>query len=149
VSQNLPFIYYSCRSQDLAPAQRARLDEEDITRVLLAPQPRTRFNRTRPLFWEWRGQIQGACWNQSPQLALRADIWKLLINPDGTRPELYDMWGLREAGGAPPETANVRTAQPEVVARLREVLLGWKSSLDAENVTWTVRKPGCASYPWP
>ena len=65
------------------------------------------------------------------------------------REELYDLWSFREPGAAPPEYVNMRSEQPEVAARLRELLLEWKGSLDPENTTWTVPKPGCAAYPFP
>jgi N-acetylgalactosamine-6-sulfatase len=133
----------------LTPAQLAKLDGEDMSPILLASEQRTRLNRTRPLFWEWRGAIDGPCWHQSPQLAVRQDRWKLLMDPDGDRLELYDMWSLQEPGAAPPEYDNVRATQPDVVAKLSKMLLDWKGSLDPENTTWTVSKPGCAAYPFP
>ena len=138
----------------LTPSQWEAIDGVDMSPILLAREQRTRVNRTRPLFWEWRGQIAGPCWNQSPQLAVREDRWKLLMDPPssadgGGREELYDLWSFREPGAAPPEYVNMRSEQPEVAARLRELLLEWKGSLDPENTTWTVPKPGCAAYPFP
>ena len=87
--------------------------------------------RDRPIFWE-DGRDQsylrpGLESDQSPNLAIRDGRWKLLINDDGSRLELYDM----EAAGARSnvERNNVATRHGEVAKRLSERLLNWRRSL--------------------
>lgn len=79
--------------------------------------------RTKPLLWEWRFRVFGPVSSQSPQLALRDGKWKLLMNPDRARVELYDLVA------DPSETNNVAHQNPSVVAALSERLLAWGRSL--------------------
>ena len=85
----------------------------------------------------------------SPLLDGNLQFSPSLMDPNSNRQELYDMHAFKEPGAAPPEYDNVLGAQPEVAAKLRSLLLNWKASLDPENVTWTVQKPGCVQYPYP
>lgn len=96
--------------------------------------------RAHPLMWEWRYPAHGHPWMRSPSLAIRDGAWKLLMNHDGTRVELYDI--PRD----PSELANVADRQPEVVARLSAALQAWSKSLPAGKIDPLA---GDASYPWP
>ncbi|MCX8036108.1 MAG: hypothetical protein N3D11_03445, partial [Candidatus Sumerlaeia bacterium] len=59
----------------------------------------------------------------SPQLAMREGDWKLLMNPDRSRIELYDMKkDLTQLN-------NVADKHPDVVARMSEKLLAWQKEL--------------------
>lgn len=98
---------------------RARFDGEDVTEALLGI-PRA---RTKPLFWEWRFRIPGHVVNQSPRLAIRDGQWKLLMNPDRSRMELYDI------PKDPTELLNLADRHPDVVARLSAALLAWYDTL--------------------
>jgi N-acetylgalactosamine-6-sulfatase len=73
-------------------------------------------------------------------LAIRDGKWKLLMNPDRSRVELYDI--PRD----PMELDNQAAAQPEVVARLQSKLLAWQKTLPPGPV-----EPGAGQndYPWP
>jgi len=117
------------------PAAHA-LDGEDLSDVLLGPaRP-----RRRPLFWEWRFAISGEPFHHSPQLAIRDGAWKLLMNPDRSRVELFDV--VRD----PMQLANVADEHPDVVARLADQLLAWSTALPEGP-----RDPaaGRNAYPWP
>jgi N-acetylgalactosamine-6-sulfatase len=96
-----------------------RLDGEAMDDVLLgADRPR----RT-PLMWEWRFRIAGEPFYHSPQLAIRDGRWKLYLNPDGSRVELYDMTtDLTQLN-------NVAEHHADVVAELKERLLAWSKAL--------------------
>ena len=61
--------------------------------------------------------------DRSPNLAVRDGKWKLLVNADGARQELYDVIA------DPAETTNLAGQQPELAARLREEVVGWRKSL--------------------
>lgn len=87
--------------------------------------------RRSPLFWEY-GRNEGqwfkfppAAEDRSPNVAVRENRWKLLINADGTRAELYDVVADR------PEQKNVAAEHPEIVDRLSSRALAWRRSLPA------------------
>ncbi len=117
------------------PAGHA-LDGEDVSDILFgASRP-----RTRPLFWEWRFHIIGEPIHRSPMLAVREGDWKLLMNPDRSRIELYDI--PRD----PTEMANQAANHPAVVASLSEKLLAWQETLPRGPIDPTA---GTNDYPWP
>jgi arylsulfatase A-like enzyme len=112
------------------------LDGEDRSAVLLGGPAA----RSRPLYWEWRLAVVGDLVNQSPRLAARAGDWKLLMNPDRSRVELYDI--PRDSL----ELNNLAGAQPAVVDRLAKPLLAWQQSLPQGPVAPAA---GRNNYPWP
>lgn len=80
-----------------------------------------KFQRTKPIFWEWRGgDNQSYTW---PSLAIRDGKWKLLVNRKTERMELYDL----ESDWA--ETKNVVADHPEIAQRLSDMIATWKASL--------------------
>jgi arylsulfatase A-like enzyme len=112
------------------------LDGEDVSDIWLGPSR----PRTKPLMWNWRFRIAGEVYHHSPMLAIRDGDYKLLMNPDKSRIELYDI--PRD----PTQLANVADKHPAVVARLSEPLLAWNKALPEGPLD-----PGAgqASYPWP
>jgi hypothetical protein len=76
----------------------------------------------------------------SPMLAIREGGWKLLLNPDGSRRELY------EIPKDPSEMDNRAGREPGVVQRLEKTALAWQATLPKGPVD-----PGAGknSYPWP
>ncbi len=125
-----------CKLAGVAIPKDHALDGEDASDVLLgASRP-----RTRPLMWEWRFRIMGEPFHQSPQLAIRDGDWKLLMNPDRTRTELYEI--KRD----PTQLDNVAEHHADIVARLSEPLLAWSKSLAPGP-----RDPGAGEMkaPWP
>jgi hypothetical protein len=67
----------------------------------------------------------GLAADQSPNLAIRDGRWKLLVNGDGSQPELYDFAASQQ------ETDNVAARHPAVARRLERALLSWRRSLPA------------------
>jgi N-acetylgalactosamine-6-sulfatase len=111
-------------------------DGEDRAAVLRGnPGP-----RTRPLLWEWRFAIPGPVVNKSPMLAIRDGRWKLLLNPDRSRMELYDI------PADPFELNNLAPAHPDVVNRLAQVALDWQATLPKGPIEPLAGK---RDYPWP
>lgn len=110
-------------------------DGEDVSQALLASQPHT---RTRPLCWEWRFDGVGQCINRSPMLAIRDGKWKLLLNPDRGREELYDI------PRQPMELHSQAERHPGIVNRLAEEVLQWQAALPAGPVS---DRPGSDEYP--
>jgi N-acetylgalactosamine-6-sulfatase len=105
-------------------------DGEDMLDAFLGKE----VARTRPLFWEWQGSRAGDDW---PRLAIRAGDWKLVMNLDGSRQELYNIPQDRA------EQSNVAAEYPEVVQKLSIAVLKWKETLPAapdENCISKLRK---------
>jgi len=103
----------------VTPAPGRQADGEDVSAILRgSSRPRAKLQ-----FWEWRSVIIGDQIHQSPLLAVREGDWKLLLNPDRSRVELY---ALRED---PTEVDNRAREHPEIVARLAAAVLDWRASL--------------------
>jgi hypothetical protein len=87
-----------------------------------------------------RFNIAGHVSNKSPMLAVRDGKWKLLLNPDRGRVELYDI------PADPRESANLAEKYPDVVERLAKQALAWQATLPKGPVEPTA---GTNNYPWP
>ena len=111
-------------------------DGEDMSAALLG-NPK---QRTRPLMWEWRFRVAGDMAHKCPMLAIRDGKWKLLMNPDRSRIELYDIPRV------PTELDNVADQHPEIVRKLSEKLLKWQKTLPAGPIN---KEAGSNAYPWP
>lgn len=96
--------------------------------------------RQKPLFWEWRFRVFNHPWNRCPMLAMRQGPWKLLLNPDGSRVELYNI------PEDPGEENNLAPYRPDVVDQLKRELLAWHHTLPPGPVEASAGKK---DYPWP
>ena len=83
--------------------------------------------RTQPLFWEYGRNTNSFAYpagrNRSPNLAMRDDNWKLLVNADGTGAELYDL------ASDPNEAKNLAAEKSDVATRLSNAAAAWRKSL--------------------
>lgn len=113
-----------------------RLDGEDTSDILLGKSR----PRHRPLLWEWRFRILGDAMHKSPMLSIRDGNWKLLLNPDNSRLELYDI------PKDPYESDNLAERRPEIVGRLKDMALSWQKTLPLGPVD---KDSGKRDYPWP
>lgn len=99
------------------------LDGVDISDAFLG----TPIVRSKPLFFEYGRDpsfLQPASpVDQSPNLAVRQGSWKLLVDADLRRLELYDL------SSSQLEFENVAGDHPEVVQELVEEVFRWKDSL--------------------
>jgi len=111
------------------------LDGEDRSTAFESPAA-----RSKPIYWEWRFNIAGHVINRSPMLAMREGDWKLLMNPDRSRVELY------EIPRDPSELNNRAPEKPEIVARMSPKLLAWQKQLPPGPVEPAA---GRNDYPWP
>jgi arylsulfatase A-like enzyme len=125
-----------CRLAGVEVPGDHRLDGQDRSDVVIGKAQA----RTKPLLWEWRFRIAGEPFHKSPTLAIRDGQWKLLMNADRSRVELYDI--PRD----PTELANQADAHPEIVERLAAQVLAWQKELPEGP-----RDPGAGAedYPWP
>lgn len=90
-----------------------QLDGLDISNTLLGGAPK---ERSQPLFWQFGKFLSNPA---SPHIAVRDGDWKLLVDVDGGRTELYNMkTDFRE-------TTNVAGNNPEIATRLKSMALEW------------------------
>ena len=111
-------------------------DGEDKSQAFLG-RPR---ERAKPLMWEWRFRVFGDMAHKCPILAIREGKWKLLMNPDRSRVELYDI------PKDPTELDNLADQNPEIVAKLSEKVLEWQKTLPPGPMD---ADAGSNAYPWP
>ena len=114
-----------CKLAGAAEPKDVKLDGEDRSAALLGKPLAA---RARPLFWEYGRNDKSFEYprvesDRSPRIAVRDGNWKLLVNPDGSGVELYDLAADSK------EAHNVAGEQAEVVARLKKAALDWRKSL--------------------
>jgi len=88
----------------------------------------------------WRFAVFGHPWNRSPILAIRDGPWKLLLNPDRSRVELYDI------PADPSEQNNVASQHARIVERLTTKALAWQKTLPPGTIESAAGKN---DYPMP
>jgi N-acetylgalactosamine-6-sulfatase len=111
-------------------------DGEDMSAAMLGKTT----ERNRPLMWQWRFRVAGHIMHKCPKLAIREGKWKLLMNPDRSRLELYDI------PNDATEMNNMADRNPDVVKRLSQKLLKWQATLPPGPVE---KMAGSNAYPWP
>ncbi|MBA7675810.1 hypothetical protein ES703_84048 [subsurface metagenome] len=125
-----------CSLADVRLPDDLNPDGEDMSTALLDKSKQ----RTKLLMWEWRFRIVGDMVHKSPMLAIRDGKWKLLMNPDRSRIELYDI------PEDPTELDNLAARHPDVVKKLSQQLLKWQATLPPGP---TEKIAGSNAYPWP
>jgi N-acetylgalactosamine-6-sulfatase len=100
------------------------LDGEDMKNAWLGSDDK----RTRDCYWEWRYRVYGHPLNRPPMLAVRSGDFKLLMNPDGSRVELYNI--IED----PSELQNLAYSLPEMVKNLSAKLLNWNETLPVSPI---------------
>lgn len=102
--------------------------------------------RKKPIMWEyhyWYYEGHGAhVINKSPTLAIRDDQWKLLMNGDGSRVELYDLASDHS------EVDNKASERPVIAQQLSRQLMAWKEEMPPISAN-PHPDAGKANYPWP
>jgi len=125
-----------CALAGVQPPKDWKLDGEDMSGACKgSPEP-----RKKPLMWDFRYGVVGHVLNRSPMLAIRDGDWKLLMNPDRSRVELYDI------PHDPSELKDLASERPKEVQRLSDALVKWFESLPKGKI-WP--EAGKADYPWP
>jgi len=114
------------------PEANEIMDGEDLSRSLLGNQ---QAKRTRPLMWLRPPDRPGPANDPFPDLAIRDGDWKLLINEDGTGPQLYDLSkDIKEKN-------NLASDKSELVERLKTMVLDWRKSMPAAHVSVNAQGP--------
>jgi len=107
------------------PAAGELMDGEDLSASLLGKEKQV---RRRPLLWLRPPDRPGPADDPFPDLAVREGDWKLLVNEDGSKPQLYDLSNdIAEAN-------NLAAREPQRVAQLKKMVLDWRKSLPVEKV---------------
>lgn len=107
-----------CKLTGVAMPESVCPDGEDVSDIWLG---KTR-PRTKPLHWEWLFRVWGdEYW--PPKLAIRDGKWKLFVNHDGSKAELYDI--PNDLG----EHDNLAAKFPDVVKELTAKALAWQKTL--------------------
>ena len=80
--------------------------------------------RRGPMFWEYGRNDEFFQFgpDRSPNLAVRRDNWKLLVNADGSRTELYDLATDTK------EAKNLAAAKPDLVKELTKLVMDWRAT---------------------
>jgi len=102
-----------------------QLDGLDRSNILLGG---VHEERPQPLFWQFGKFLADP---KSPHIAVRDGDWKLLVDIDGGRTELYNMKTDFL------ETTNVASANPEVTSRLKPMALQWFGQAYRQYADWT------------
>ena len=125
-----------CRLAGAPAPDDLTLDGEDVSGALRGDVHR----REMPLLWEWRFPITGHPIHKSPRLAIRDGDWKLLLNPDRGRIELYDI--PRD----PMELRDLAGRHPGIADRMASRALDWAASLPPGPISPLA---GSNAYAWP
>jgi arylsulfatase A-like enzyme len=120
---------------DLAP------DGEDLSALW---RGQTSSPRTKPLYWEWLFNVQGAQDGYlPPRLAIREGDWKLFVNHDGGDAQLYDITN------DPGESEDLAAEQPERVKSLTDKAMTWVKTLPPSAARDTAAAAGQPADPRP
>jgi len=136
VLSGVDFLPSICCAAGVPVSEPLHGDGENLAEALQG----TPANRKKPLFWEFRSRVLGDVMNRNPRMVIRDANWKLLMNPDRSRIELYDI------PNDPMEVDNVADNHPDVVSRLADKLLAWDAELPEAPVE---PEAGNNAYPWP
>ncbi len=136
VLAGVDFLPTVCRLAGVALPEGIRLDGEEMSAAIRGEGVR----RSRELMWENRYPVYGHVLDKSPMLAIRKGQWKLLLNPDRSRIELYDI------PKDPTEMNNLAERFPAVVRELSERVLRWQAELPKGPID---PDAGANRYPWP
>lgn len=136
VVAGVDFLPTICSIAGVKLPEDVNIDGQDRSAVLRGSPSQ----RTKPIMWEWRFNVGNHVWNKSPVLAIRDGDYKLLMNPDGSRLELYDI--PRD----PMENNNLAEKHPDKAKQMAEQVLAWQKTLPPGPV-----EPGAGKndYPWP
>lgn len=112
------------------PPDDVQFDGTDMSEVMLGESDK---DRGEAVMWIRPPDVKGPN-NNWPDLAIREGKWKLLVNVDGSNPELYDI----EANLG--ETINLVEENPQIVSELKKKVLRWfentKGAISASENPW-------------
>jgi len=90
--------------------------------------------------WDYRMSMPGKCYHQSPRLAILEQPMKLLMHPDRSRLEPYNVsTDLYEQN-------DLSQQHPELVDAMSKKLLAWVAAMPKTPQQRVVLNPGCATH---
>jgi len=111
----------------------ANTDGENLAAAMLGSTP----TRTKPLYWEYgrtaevpRPGVNDV--DRSPILATREGDYMLLLNPDGTETELYNV------RTDPRQDTNIADSMPALVTSMKTKVFAWHSQLPHRSQPYPV-----------
>ena len=124
VVSSVDYFATICSLVGVKPPADAAFDGADMSAAWLGGSA----SRTKTLFWEYGrtatyGYPRPDPKDKSPNVAMREDDWKLLVNADGSNAELYNL------AVDPKETKNLAAEKPEQAGRLRDAAFKWRQAL--------------------
>jgi arylsulfatase A-like enzyme len=129
VISSLDFFPTLCAIAGAALPTDYRSDGEELSRALLGAEVK----REKSICWEYGRNAQTFAfpeepYHRSPNLAIRAGAWKLLVNTDGTNVQLFDVVA------DPNETNDRASQQAETAARMRDQVIRWRKELPSAPI---------------
>lgn len=112
------------------------IDGQDMSAVFRGKS----IKRKDPIFWEYRFGSWGRHIQFSLRYAMRKDNWKIMMNADGTKCELFDL------SRDPSETADCAKYEAEKVKELSAELTQWAKTLPSWGKSDDEK---FRTYPWP
>jgi arylsulfatase A-like enzyme len=133
VTGGVDFLPTICRLAGVSLPESFVPDGEDVSDIWLgSPRP-----RKTPLYWEWLFNVQGPeDGYMPPPLAVRDGDWKLFVDHQGKRPQLFQI------PKDPGEQHDVAQENTDVVNQLTAKALDWVTTLPASRVRDEVSKSG-------
>lgn len=120
VTGGVDFLPTICKLAGVDLPANLQTDGEDVSDIWLGAARA----RTKALHWEWLFNVQGAADGyMPPMLAIRDGDWKLFVNHDGGRAQLYNI--PRDVS----EEHDVAAANADTVRSLTAKALAWQKSL--------------------
>lgn len=111
-------------------SDNVQFDGLDMSKILLGKSDK---DREGSVMWVRPPDVKGPN-NNWPDLAIREGKWKMLVNIDGSKPELYNL--ERNPG----ETINVSKENPQITSNLKKKVLNWfettKGEISAATNPW-------------
>ena len=124
VTGGVDFLPTICKLAGVDVPANVQPDGEDVSDIWLGGSRA----RTRPLHWEWLFNVQGpADGYMPPMLAIRDGDWKLFVNHDGSKAQLYNI--PKDIG----EERDVASENASTVKALTAKAIAWQQSLPASE----------------
>lgn len=117
-----------------------QLRGRDASKILLHQDEKAAPPRTSPLVWDYRMSMPGKCYHQSPRLAILEQPMKLLMHPDRSRLELYNVSADLY------EQNDLSQQHPGLVEVMSEKLLAWVAAMPKTPPENVFLNPGCLAH---
>jgi len=136
VLTSVDFLHTLSKMANIEVSKEMEQDGEDMSKAFLEGP----IKRQKSIYWECIYRVHQPMFNRSPMLAVRDGDWKLLMNPEGDRKELYNL------AKDPREAFEASSEYPEKTEVLAGKLSKWYRGLPESK---PYIEAGSNAYPWP